>query len=62
MAKKVTHRNVAVVLARLAVFLDRNGKDCPGVIDSLNEWMDEQANDDVFGAEAQNDPRGDQRD
>lgn len=62
MARRVKQKNVAVVLARLAVFLTERGEDCPGVIDSLNEWLDEQAADDVFGTDGRLDPRGDQRD
>lgn len=62
MAKRVTQRNVALVLARLTVFLLERGKDCPGVIDSLNEWLDEQLADDAFGTDGRLDPRGDQRD
>lgn len=62
MAKRVKQKNVAVVLARLAVFLTERGEDYPGVIDSLNEWLDEQLADDAFGTDGRLDPRGDQRD
>lgn len=58
MAKRMTRKNAALVLARLAVFIGED-PDRVVVLEELNKALDNCG--DVFGTEGQNDPRGDCR-
>lgn len=61
MAKMMTRKNAALVLARLAVFISEDDDNGAQMADELNDWLDTVADQDVFGTEGQNDPRGDAR-
>lgn len=61
MSKKMTRKNAPLVLARLAVFVASNPEQAAYVVEAMNETLDGLVDMDVFGTEAQNDPRGDQR-
>jgi hypothetical protein len=66
MAKhKTTKKSVCVVLRRFADFLESdnsNDEDRLLAAQQVNDLLNEWANNDAFGTEAQCDPRGDQRD
>lgn len=57
---KMTKKNSALVLARLAVFIgDLDGQSAQHLLRDFNRMLDDQG--DMFGTEGQNDPRGDRR-
>ncbi len=62
MAKKVTSRNLEVVMDRLKAYaMGTEGKSRQAFCHDLNLFLDERAEQDAFGTEGQCDPRGDQR-
>lgn len=62
MSKRVTSRNLAVVMERLTKYaLDTEDESRQAFCDDLNRFLDNLANEDAFGTEGQSDPRGDQR-
>lgn len=62
MKKKVTPRNLAVVLDKLFVYCSKDKESAKQFCKAFDEFLDELVNHDFFGTEAQCDPRGDQRD
>lgn len=62
MSKRVTSRNLAVVMAKLTVYaLETEDEARQAFCDDLNRFLDDLSNEDAFGTEGQCDPRGDQR-
>ena len=62
MAKKVTSRNLPIVLQQLVAYgLSTQDEERQAFCHDLNDFLDELASQDAFGTEGQNDPRGDQR-
>ena len=62
MAKKVTPKNLNVVLDRIKAQVANDGKEgAKYYCEALNDMLDELLGDDFFGTEGQNDPRGDHR-
>jgi hypothetical protein len=61
--RRVTSRNLEVVLQRLVEYArSTEDESRQAFCDDLNLFLDELAEQDVFGTEGQCDPRGDQRD
>lgn len=62
MSKRVTSRNLKVVLERLCSYaLSTEDESRQAFCDDLNRFLDDLSAEDAFGTEGQNDPRGDQR-
>jgi hypothetical protein len=62
MKKRVTSRNLRLVLDRLVDYAMRTeDEERQAFCHDLNLFLDELAAQDAFGTEGQNDPRGDQR-
>jgi hypothetical protein len=59
--KRATAKNVTAVLRRLADWIDTEGGQKEWAQD-VNRWLDDLADQDIFGSEGQCDPRGDNRD
>ena len=62
MSKRVTSRNLLVVLDRLKEYAAATEDESrQAFCDDLNRFLDDLADQDAFGTEGQCDPRGDQR-
>lgn len=59
---KMTKKNADKVLARIGSSIRNDSAAAKVLLYQLNEMLDGLANSDFYGTEAQNDPRGDQRD
>lgn len=60
--KRVTSRNLAVVMERLTKYaMETEDESRQAFCDDLNRFLDALADEDAFGTEGQCDPRGDQR-
>lgn len=59
MAKKITRKNAAKVVEALLKLKDK--KLANEILAAWNDALDSFAEQDAFGTEGQNDPRGDQR-
>lgn len=62
MKRKMTKKNAPKVFAALTEIINAGGEDAKAVLYQMNEMLDALGDDDFWGTEGQNDPRGDQRD
>lgn len=59
--KKADPKNLRAVMARLTTYVCEDKDTARQFCEWLNEKLDELADEDFFGTEAQCDPRGDRR-